>query len=186
MQVSFVRLLHINLAVILNLLFLRFHQFPRNSNYPHLSHSIQHASWFYEVATHKFSCNSKPFISQILPVPEQFKLPASVTFNSACKYSSLLFFSFDEEDLEHPEAYESAVLQVNNIPDEVLVGEAGKMQILVQLLDTFRAEGRKTLVFSQSCRMLNIIQKVITNKVCLCQSLKNFLSRVEAQILYVM
>ena len=77
-----------------------------------------------------------------------------------------LSFSFNIEDLEHPEAYESAVLQVNNIPDDILVGEAGKMQILVQLLDAFKAEGRKTLIFSQSRRMLDIIQKVITNRVC--------------------
>lgn len=87
----------------------------------------------------------------------------------ACMQLGLDGNDFDLEDLEHPEAYESAVLQINNISDEVLVGEAGKMQILVQLMDNFKAEGRKTLVFSQSRRMLDIIQKVITNrghKVC--------------------
>ncbi|GFO09812.1 DNA excision repair protein ercc-6-like [Plakobranchus ocellatus] len=82
----------------------------------------------------------------------------------ACMQLGLDGDDFDDADLEHPEAYESAVLQINNIPDEVLVAEAGKMQILVQLLDTFKAEGRKTLVFSQSRRMLDIIQKVITNR----------------------
>ncbi|RUS72057.1 hypothetical protein EGW08_020186 [Elysia chlorotica] len=82
----------------------------------------------------------------------------------ACMQLGLDGDDFTAEDLDHPDAYESAVLQVNNIPDEVLVGEAGKMQILVQLLDTFKAEGRKTLIFSQSRRMLDIIQKVITNR----------------------
>ncbi|GFS24601.1 DNA excision repair protein ERCC-6-like [Elysia marginata] len=83
----------------------------------------------------------------------------------ACMQLGLDGDDFDLEDLDQPEAYESAVLQINNISDQVLVGEAGKMQILVQLLDSFKAEGRKTLVFSQSRRMLDIIQKVITNRV---------------------
>ncbi|CAL1535176.1 unnamed protein product, partial [Lymnaea stagnalis] len=82
----------------------------------------------------------------------------------ACLQLGLDGDDFNEEDLEQPEAYESAVSQINQIPDEVLVNESGKMQILVDLLDTFKQEGRKTLVFSQSRKLLNIIQKVIKNR----------------------
>ena len=49
--------------------------------------------------------------------------------------------------------------------DEVLTQESGKMMFLVSLLDNLKVEGHRSLVFSQSRKMLDIIQQVITNKV---------------------
>lgn len=49
--------------------------------------------------------------------------------------------------------------------DKVLTQESGKMVFLVSLLDNLKAEGHRCLVFSQSRKMLDIIQRVITHKV---------------------
>ena len=52
-------------------------------------------------------------------------------------------------------------------PVEQLVQESGKLVFLVQLLQQLKTEGHRTLVFSQSRKMLDIIQKVLKDKVCL-------------------
>ena len=44
--------------------------------------------------------------------------------------------------------------------------ESGKLVFLVQLLQQLNSEGHRTLVFSQSRKMLDIIQKVLKDKVC--------------------
>ncbi|XP_059143417.1 DNA excision repair protein ERCC-6-like [Physella acuta] len=82
----------------------------------------------------------------------------------ACLQLGLDGEDFDEEELENPESYECAATKLDKISDDILINESGKMQILVELLDTFKSEGRQTLVFSQSRKLLNIIQKVITNR----------------------
>lgn len=51
-------------------------------------------------------------------------------------------------------------------PVEQLVQESGKLVFLVQLLQRLKSEGHRTLVFSQSRKMLDIIQKVLNDKVC--------------------
>ena len=73
--------------------------------------------------------------------------------------------SYDEEALEAPSAYESAATQVDKIPDTTLIGESGKMQVLVELVDHLKQQGHRTLIFSQSRKLLDIIQKVVTNRV---------------------
>ncbi|KAH9512905.1 DNA excision repair protein ERCC-6-like [Bulinus truncatus] len=79
----------------------------------------------------------------------------------ACMQLGLDGEDFDEEILESAGSYESAVSQINNIPDDVLINESGKMIILTELLKTFKEEGHKTLIFSQSRKILDIIQKIL-------------------------
>ncbi|ESO01553.1 hypothetical protein HELRODRAFT_81620 [Helobdella robusta] len=58
---------------------------------------------------------------------------------------------------------------VSTIPDSILLNECGKMEFLVQLLQRLKQEGHRCLVFSLSRRILDIIQKIVTNlghKVC--------------------
>lgn len=49
--------------------------------------------------------------------------------------------------------------------DRVLTQESGKMIFLVSLLNNLKSEGHRCLVFSQSRKMLDIIQRVITHGV---------------------
>ena len=51
-------------------------------------------------------------------------------------------------------------------PVDQLVQESGKLVFLVQLLDHLKSNGHQTLVFSQSRKMLDIIEKVLNEKVC--------------------
>ncbi|EDV22067.1 uncharacterized protein TRIADDRAFT_59182 [Trichoplax adhaerens] len=46
----------------------------------------------------------------------------------------------------------------------VLLEEAGKLQLLADLLENFEINGHRCLIFSQSRKMLNIIQKVVTER----------------------
>ncbi|WAR02307.1 LOW QUALITY PROTEIN: ERC6L-like protein [Mya arenaria] len=71
----------------------------------------------------------------------------------------------DEELLETETGSLSAVTRIQHIPDDTLVQESGKLLFLMQLLDRLKFEGHRCLVFSQSRRMLDIMQKVFTNKV---------------------
>ena len=66
---------------------------------------------------------------------------------------------------DHPSAMESAVTNIKNVDDSVLINESGKLQVLIELLDNLKGEGHRSLVFSQSRKMLDIIQKIISNRV---------------------
>ncbi|EDO39300.1 predicted protein, partial [Nematostella vectensis] len=48
--------------------------------------------------------------------------------------------------------------------DQTLIQESGKMVFLVELLDNLREQGHRCLIFSQSRKMLDIIQRVITHR----------------------
>ncbi|CAM4543787.1 unnamed protein product [Leuciscus chuanchicus] len=68
-------------------------------------------------------------------------------------------------DSTHPDIEsESAVSQIDCISDETLVRESGKLQFLVSLLECLREEGHRTLIFSQSRKMLDIMERVLRNK----------------------
>ncbi|XP_072164518.1 uncharacterized protein [Diadema setosum] len=56
---------------------------------------------------------------------------------------------------------ESAATNIHTIDDQVLLMESGKLQFLVHLLTNLRGEGHRCLVFSQSRKMLDIVQKVL-------------------------
>ncbi|TRY81563.1 hypothetical protein DNTS_012083 [Danionella cerebrum] len=59
---------------------------------------------------------------------------------------------------------ESAVSQIQYISDETLIQESGKLLFLISLLECLREEGHRTLVFSQSRKMLDIIERVLRNR----------------------
>ncbi|KAJ7995956.1 hypothetical protein DPEC_G00232080 [Dallia pectoralis] len=59
---------------------------------------------------------------------------------------------------------ESASHRIDNISDETLISESGKLMFLIALLERLKEEGHRTLVFSQSRKMLDIIERVLVNK----------------------
>ncbi|XP_018592647.1 DNA excision repair protein ERCC-6-like [Scleropages formosus] len=67
-------------------------------------------------------------------------------------------------DQENDDENESAACRIDNISDEILVSESGKLTFLVALLERLREEGCRTLVFSQSRKMLDIIDRVLVNR----------------------
>uniref|UniRef100_A0A8C2IB17 DNA excision repair protein ERCC-6-like n=1 Tax=Cyprinus carpio TaxID=7962 RepID=A0A8C2IB17_CYPCA len=68
-------------------------------------------------------------------------------------------------DAIHPgDETESAVGQIDTISDDTLVAESGKLQFLVSLLECLREEGHRTLIFSQSRKMLDIMERVLRNR----------------------
>ncbi|KAL4223045.1 DNA excision repair protein ERCC-6-like [Mactra antiquata] len=76
----------------------------------------------------------------------------------------LTYLRFDEDLLETEEGNLPAVSRLQHISDDVLINESGKLLFLVELLDRLKEENHRCLVFSQSRKMLDIMQKVITNR----------------------
>uniref|UniRef100_A0A8C7USF8 DNA excision repair protein ERCC-6-like n=1 Tax=Oncorhynchus mykiss TaxID=8022 RepID=A0A8C7USF8_ONCMY len=64
----------------------------------------------------------------------------------------------------HDDENESAAHRIDNISDETLISESGKMMFLIALLESLKEEGHRTLVFSQSRKMLDILERVLVNK----------------------
>ena len=60
---------------------------------------------------------------------------------------------------------QSAVERINKLPVEQLVAESGKMKFLVELLDNLKSEGHRTLVFSMARRILDIVERVMKERV---------------------
>ncbi|XP_033628161.1 DNA excision repair protein ERCC-6-like isoform X1 [Asterias rubens] len=69
----------------------------------------------------------------------------------------------DDTDSTAP-SKSSASHALNYIPDEKLMEESCKLQFLISLLTNLKREGHRTLVFSQSRKMLDIIEKVLKNQ----------------------
>uniref|UniRef100_A0AAY4AI84 DNA excision repair protein ERCC-6-like n=1 Tax=Denticeps clupeoides TaxID=299321 RepID=A0AAY4AI84_9TELE len=65
---------------------------------------------------------------------------------------------------EQEDENESAASRIENIADETLISESGKLMFLMELLQRLREEGRRTLVFSRSRKMLDIIERLLLNK----------------------
>ena len=80
-----------------------------------------------------------------------------------CNYSH--YFSLDDEILETEAAELSAATRIQHISDDILVRESGKLVFLIKLLDRLKEEGHRCLVFSQSRKILDIMQKVFSNRV---------------------
>ncbi|KAJ1101518.1 hypothetical protein NDU88_006585 [Pleurodeles waltl] len=54
--------------------------------------------------------------------------------------------------------------KIDHLSDESLIQESGKLVFLIGLLDRLQEEGHRTLVFSQSRKMLDIIDRILKNK----------------------
>ena len=92
------------------------------------------------------------------------------------------FFSLDDELLETEAAELSAATVIQHVADEVLIKESGKLVFLIKLLDQLKVEGHRCLVFSQSRKILDIMQKVLTNKVRLQNIEKCHISHCEINL----
>ncbi|KAJ7333824.1 DNA excision repair protein ERCC-6-like [Desmophyllum pertusum] len=69
-----------------------------------------------------------------------------------------------EKDIEDDGARSFATQPKGNGPsDKVLTQESGKMVFLLSLLENLKSEGHRCLVFSQSRKMLDIVQRVVTH-----------------------
>ena len=81
-------------------------------------------------------------------------------------YIQALHFRLVEMDADEDDSRSFATQPKGLGPsDKVLTQESGKMVFLVSLLDNLKAEGHRCLVFSQSRKMLDIVQRVITHRV---------------------
>eukprot|EP00058_Branchiostoma_floridae_P009972 XP_002595460.1 hypothetical protein BRAFLDRAFT_69293 [Branchiostoma floridae] len=69
----------------------------------------------------------------------------------------------DPEDVDNM-AHEVAANSIENISTDQLMAESGKTCVLVELLERLKEEGHQTLVFSQSRKMLDIIQKILKSR----------------------
>uniref|UniRef100_A0A8B9J213 DNA excision repair protein ERCC-6-like n=1 Tax=Amazona collaria TaxID=241587 RepID=A0A8B9J213_9PSIT len=54
--------------------------------------------------------------------------------------------------------------KIDHLSEDTLIQESGKMLFLVGLLERLREEGHQTLVFSQSRKMLDIIEQVLSRR----------------------
>lgn len=69
-----------------------------------------------------------------------------------------------QDDASQETENNSEVSSIDRISDETLISESGKLEFLIELLERLREEGNRTLVFSRSVKMLNIIQRILKNK----------------------
>ncbi|KAK0138827.1 DNA excision repair protein ERCC-6-like [Merluccius polli] len=53
---------------------------------------------------------------------------------------------------------------LDNIPDDTLIAESGKMVFLMALLERLRMEGHRTLVFAHYRKVLDILERVLGNR----------------------
>ncbi|XP_018428513.1 PREDICTED: DNA excision repair protein ERCC-6-like [Nanorana parkeri] len=57
-----------------------------------------------------------------------------------------------------------AVTKFDHLSDESLIEESGKLLLLIELLHKLKDEGHRTLVFSQSRKMLDMVDRILTNR----------------------
>ncbi|XP_069604758.1 DNA excision repair protein ERCC-6-like [Ranitomeya imitator] len=62
------------------------------------------------------------------------------------------------------ENYIEAVTKFDHLSDEVLIEESGKLGLLIALLNKLKEEGHRTLVFSQSRKMLDMVDRILNNQ----------------------
>ncbi|XP_060612289.2 DNA excision repair protein ERCC-6-like [Anolis sagrei] len=82
----------------------------------------------------------------------------------ACSQLGLETSSYNDLDGDENEASEVLHQHIEHLSDQVLIEESGKLLFLVALLDRLQEEGHRTLVFSQSRKMLDIIERILTRR----------------------
>ncbi|XP_053328889.1 DNA excision repair protein ERCC-6-like [Spea bombifrons] len=68
------------------------------------------------------------------------------------------------DDYQYNEGDHETVTKFDHLSDEALIEESGKLSFLIELLQQLREEGHRTLVFSQSRKMLDIIDRILCNR----------------------
>ena len=79
--------------------------------------------------------------------------------------SLLCVYSVDVDSLDAAVAQDPSLFDISHISDELLIEESGKVVFVIGLMENLRAENHRCLVFSSSRRMLDIVQKVMKNRV---------------------
>ncbi|XP_025069036.1 DNA excision repair protein ERCC-6-like [Alligator sinensis] len=72
--------------------------------------------------------------------------------------------NYSEQDDENEEGTFSGGNKIDHVSIEALIQESGKLVFLTGLLERLRKEGHRTLVFSQSRKMLDIMERILTQK----------------------
>ncbi|XP_063964161.1 DNA excision repair protein ERCC-6-like [Lytechinus pictus] len=81
--------------------------------------------------------------------------------NRACRQLGLKMFDEGYDENDDPDEMECAANSIHAISEETLFLESGKLQFLVKLLTNLREEDHRCLVFSQSRKMLDIVEKIL-------------------------
>ncbi|XP_026530396.1 DNA excision repair protein ERCC-6-like [Notechis scutatus] len=87
--------------------------------------------------------------------------------NRACRQLGLEASNYSEEEVGEDEPrHELPDMKrsIEHVSDEMLIQESGKLSVLVALLERLQYEGHRTLVFSLSRKMLDIIEQVLTHR----------------------
>ncbi|NXU32254.1 ERC6L protein, partial [Thalassarche chlororhynchos] len=82
----------------------------------------------------------------------------------ACIQLGLEEQEYSEQDHRSEAGMLSGANKIDHLSDETVIKESGKMLFLVGLLERLREEGHRTLVFSQSRKMLDIIEHVLSRR----------------------
>ncbi|XP_053554965.1 DNA excision repair protein ERCC-6-like [Bombina bombina] len=70
----------------------------------------------------------------------------------------------EKDDGQNSEGVHETVMKYDHLPDEVLIEESGKLRLLIDLLHNLKDEGHRTLVFSLSRKMLDIVDRILNNQ----------------------
>ncbi|XP_070808224.1 DNA excision repair protein ERCC-6-like [Pituophis catenifer annectens] len=86
--------------------------------------------------------------------------------NRACSQLGLEASDYSEQDVGENDLSELPDMKrsIGHVSDEMLIQESGKLSFLVALLERLQDEGHRTLVFSLSRKMLDIIERVLTHR----------------------
>lgn len=82
----------------------------------------------------------------------------------ACVQMGMYDDMTSEEIEEFLKKEEGKSVSIGDVADDVLLEESGKMTFVLQLLTILKAEGHRTLLFSQSRKILDIISRILTNR----------------------
>ncbi|XP_067404607.1 DNA excision repair protein ERCC-6-like isoform X2 [Emydura macquarii macquarii] len=82
----------------------------------------------------------------------------------ACSQLGLEEGGYSEQGDENEGDAFSGANKIEHLSDEILIQESGKLLFLMGLLERLQEEGHRTLVFSQSRKMLDIIERILTHR----------------------
>uniref|UniRef100_A0A224Z1H0 DNA repair and recombination protein RAD54-like n=1 Tax=Rhipicephalus zambeziensis TaxID=60191 RepID=A0A224Z1H0_9ACAR len=82
----------------------------------------------------------------------------------ACVQMGMYDNMTSEEIEEFLKREEGKSIYIDDVADRVLLEESGKMTFVLELLTILKAEGHRTLLFSQSRKILDIISRILTNR----------------------
>uniref|UniRef100_A0A8C4WIY6 DNA excision repair protein ERCC-6-like n=2 Tax=Gopherus evgoodei TaxID=1825980 RepID=A0A8C4WIY6_9SAUR len=82
----------------------------------------------------------------------------------ACSQLGLEGGGYSEQNDENEGDAFSGANKIDHLSDEILIQESGKLLFLMGLLERLQEEGHRTLVFSQSRKMLDIVERILTHR----------------------